>query len=417
MRIKRTLFKGFNLDQGLLSLIAISVIFFPLVKLNSSFFLGIEEILIALAGIRVVQLRKLKLNYYVWFLIGFTAYISFVVLTNSRSAPELANYFAMYKMGKFIVLFLFAFSVVNFTEEGVHRFVVNTYTILLVFNGLHYFDVLGFNSIIEPLYDLDGRDLLAFGKNSIGEPATKRMFGTMGNPNDNAILLLLYVAYFFSRIRNFSRASIQDKMYFYLGFLSIILCQSRTGFVAYLVLFLLWVVTAKVSTKVVLINILIFGFLVSSLLLNNSQSVEYFTNTKVNISQNMAVRGRFEMWSFLWEMIIQKPVFGWGPNKKFFYKNAIYPENEYIFYLWKFGFIGLVGYLSWVLLPLYRGVQFLKKSPFYLFIVIIILIGGLTNVPLSNPRIMVLFAIIVGYSMKSMEKDKRERVSRPLKSD
>jgi O-antigen ligase len=97
-------------------------------------------------------------------------------------------------------------------------------------------------------------------------------------------------------------------------------------------------------------------------------------------------------------MWVQKPFFGYGPNKEYVYSKELHPENEYIFYLWRYGIQGVIFYLSMLLVPLVYFYKRLKEFYFLPFIVFVILIVALMNNPLSNAKINVLFPMILGLS-------------------
>ena len=120
-----------------------------------------------------------------------------------------------------------------------------------------------------------------------------------------------------------------------------------------------------------------------------------------------SVRGRWESWELLWNMIIKHPIFGYGPNKNFFYVNRIYSENEYLLMTWRYGIIGLLFYLS---IFTYPFIKFIKKiEPYTIQAVLLILlmsISALTNNPLTEKNMMLVY--IFGMSWAFNNYDKKE---------
>jgi O-antigen ligase len=117
-----------------------------------------------------------------------------------------------------------------------------------------------------------------------------------------------------------------------------------------------------------------------------------------HILKTGSARGRWEAWTFLGEMILQRPLFGYGGNKAYFYAQKIYSENEFILMAWRYGIFGLMGYLLIYLLPLKAFFQAKKIEQSYpaLLSIVLMLVAALTNNPFVDRTIMVLFAAVIG---------------------
>ena len=436
MKLTNTLSISKKIDLILILSIFLSIQFLPSFPITSSLYIGFEEILILIVGFRILQKKSFNLNTYLRVLILYLFYIIITILVNKNRAPELNNYFELYKVIKYLIVFYFSYTTLNFNKDELDSVIRFSFIFLIAFNFLHYFNIFHFNEIVVPYFDVDGRDVKFFGINSIGLPDTKRMLGTMGNPNDNAILLLFYAAYFFDSYSNKSTISKKESIYFYLSFLSVFLCQSRTGIITYLFMYLIWIVLNRVSFKKLIYNVLIFFGLILFLYTFDKNSVNYVSNTvseiqinsshKVNKHKNFELNGnnkndfyndvsdvslrsvstRIEMWYYLYNKISMKPILGWGPNKAFIYKNKLHPDNEYLFQVYRYGVIGLIFYFIIILYPFINGIKIFKQNQLYIYITILILITAFTNSPLSNPRIFILYAIVVGYVLNRIEKTK-----------
>jgi O-antigen ligase len=143
--------------------------------------------------------------------------------------------------------------------------------------------------------------------------------------------------------------------------------------------------------------------LVSLLVFDADQySMHYVTKAKWSVEQNGSVRGRLEIWGKLLRMVADQPIFGYGINKNYFYEHKLYAENEYILMLWRYGIPGLFfyGVMLFGLCVKYRSV-FVRtvshESLTYLFVVLLLALNALTNNPLSNPMILVLYAMATGF--------------------
>jgi O-antigen ligase len=114
--------------------------------------------------------------------------------------------------------------------------------------------------------------------------------------------------------------------------------------------------------------------------------------------EGSSMDGRFEMWEHLWEMIKEKPLLGHAPYKEYFYENHIYSESEYVMMTWRYGFIGLLIYISiylFLALIALRNLH-LHSAKVLLFTVILMMVTAITNNPFSHQKILIFIAFIVG---------------------
>ena len=119
---------------------------------------------------------------------------------------------------------------------------------------------------------------------------------------------------------------------------------------------------------------------------------------KQNPTQSNSVQGRMEVWGDLLLMVKEKPIFGYGPNKNYFYQNKIYSESEYIMFIWRYGIVGLLAYIL-LLIYLFSVAYNQRLSTEGLLLlqsVVIIGITSLTNNPLSSREISILWGLIIG---------------------
>ncbi len=412
--IKQYIIKGSNLpkaanfDLFLVVLTFLSVLFLPSIKINSQLYLGLDEFIVVIMGIRLLSKKFFWIDQLVIILILMSFFILASIFVNPNFS-DYREYLEIHKVIKVAIFYVFTIFVFrDFKhEKGIVYFLTFSFIVLFIFNFLHLFNVFYFNEYITILFDTDGRDVINFGKNSAGGPGPKRIVGTMGNPNINAILFLFYVSFFtFSLIEgkkdqsswHFFSNTIR-KVLFLLSILMVILCQSRTGIVALAFIYFLGVYLrgAKWLEVITEISFTVTFFLLSSFI--DTIALQYLFNTKPKLQDNNSFSVRLEIWAKLFKMWVQKPFFGYGPNKKYVYSNELHPENEYIFYLWRYGIQGVILYLSMLLVPIFYFYKRLKEFYFLPFIVFVILIVALMNNPLSNAKINVLFPMILGLSI------------------
>ena len=177
-----------------------------------------------------------------------------------------------------------------------------------------------------------------------------------------------------------------DHLYLVFSSISVILCQSRTGVFIMVILFLIYFIKNNISYKIILIQISTIILILFIIYLVDFYTFEYVSKFKFNSTTNTSISGRLEV-----------------------YANHISPENEYIFMQWRFGIFGLLFYLFILIYPLIITNKSIKlRNNFYFYILLIILFTALTNNPLSESRIFVLFVLIVSYSFAIYSKNKLE---------
>ncbi len=388
-------------DKIVSVLIILSIFIIPAFNLfGLSFKIRGEDLLLPFVLISLLYNRAIKIDIYPKIILAFCLYVFFTIIINGLHTT-VNCYFEIFDYIKYLIYFLFFYE--SNKEINYKKIFVFTFYLVFVLNMLHYFNVFDFNKYIEPFYS-SGVHLESFGLNSLGLPDTKRMLGTAGNPNLNAIFFLFFSILFFpyKKEKNLIYSAI-----FYLSFLSILLCQSRTVFIAFIIIFIVGVIFSKKKPKYIISNVLIL----IAIFIGIKFSLSFFDsigNTYLDsigkvrqIQESNSFTGRIEVWKHLWNMIIEKPFFGYGPDKNYFYTNNLYSESEYILITWRYGFVGLLAYFVLLLFPLYTRIKDSIQDylPLLLFTVTILL-TSITNNPISFPPILVLFAYIAGVFIK-----------------
>lgn len=332
-------------------------------------------------------------------------YVGFTILIQGH-ASTISDYFEIYKWLKFGVVLLF-FSLLDFNLFK--KFVPILFLMLVLINLAHFFNFPGINKLLENHYN-GGIQLQFFGKNSLGEPAVKRMVGTMGNPNINALLFSFFSIFFLP-------IHFQPKRFFlFLTALTMVfLCQSRTalvvvlGLLTYLAIFQSQIWTRRQWLQILIglsISYLLAWMLATSFFKYSAYSSSLLDGTAL---YSGSVRGRFETWSLLGQQIYEYPIFGHGPYKRYFYLNHIYAENEYILMTWRYGLLGLLVYLLLYWIP-FSQFSRTKNPRFIPFILVILLmsISALTNNPFTERNIEVLFCLALAWAYQRLTKPDAE---------
>lgn len=343
---------------------------------------------------------KIQFSKYHFLPFAMACYVGLTILIQAHTT-SVSDYFEIYKWLKFGVLLLFL-GLIDFDQ--LQKCLPYLFFVLFVLNLLHYYDFPGINQLLEEQYN-GGLQIQFFGKNSLGEPAVKRMVGTMGNPNINALLFTFFSIIFLPIRFNKKRLGL-----FLMALTMVFLCQSRTSIVVILVL-LIYLAIFHLHSWTRRQWLTIIGGLVLSYLLALMLATSFFKYSAYSSSlldgtalYSGSVRGRFETWALLGQQILEYPIFGHGPYKQYFYANRLYAENEYILMAWRYGLIGLLLYILLYLFPFVELVR-TKNSSFIPFVLVILLMltSALTNNPFTERNIELLFCLALAWAFKSIQ--------------
>jgi O-antigen ligase len=372
-----------------------SVCFIPYIPIKSELSLRIEDFILPLVIFLIIpSLKQFKQMYFVLF--GIWSIWAIVSMAVNGRICVVNDYFEIYKLFKFfcfVVLFWMFFQL----KPDVFPWIASFFILAVIFNLFHYFNFFHFNEKVMPIFCPNPQQLFYFGRNSLGGPATKRILGTMGNPNVNAIFFSIFLIYFMSFLRKTKFHF--GKILFFVSVAMLLYTQSRTGLLAFGLVFLCYLVLVKPTFIQILIYCALIFLMTIVVFKSDYYSLNYISDAKWNVQENGSLKGRIEVWSELIKMVADQPIFGYGINKTYFYEHKIYSENEYILMLWRYGIPGLFFYISLLfgLTYKYRKLILEKltdQSIIYLLVVILLAINALTNNPISSPMILIMFAII-----------------------
>ncbi len=380
--------------------------FSPMIQISFlPFYMDISDFYCVLLLFTIIKNDWYKQNNFIPILVFFivSGYIFLTILVN-KQFHVLNNYFEIYDLFKLLCFFIFFKE--QYGKHNIQPILEVCFLCLVVFNVFHYYNILDFNNIVMPYYcGKDSPHLVFFGYNSLGEPATKRAIGTMGNPNNNALLFLFFLILFAPR-NNWSR---KNCIYFFIALVVFLCCQSRTGMVAFAVMMTFNYILSNISWKKMLIQVLSILF-VSAFVLNFAAIMHFLhiplpvreMNYSLSLLDSSALKSnswteRLRIWKELLLMVKDKPIFGFSPNKNYFYENHIYAENEYILMLWRYGIIGLFLYMSLYLMPVWKAIKHAKnsiESKNAVLIISIFAVTALANCPFSNVKMSILMIFV-----------------------
>lgn len=339
---------------------------------------------------------------------GLCLYIFFTIAINQQLGT-INNYFEIYHLFKFFCFYIFFKEVLK--KQSLELIFDICFIGLVIFHLFHYFNLFDFNKIIMPLYcGEDSPHLLFFGYNSLGEPASKRALGILGNPNTNAILYIFFII-LYAPTQQWKRKNI---IFFFVSLSLFLSCQSRTGLIALIIILLINLYFIKISLKKKFLLLSIISCIIVSNLYfptilqllhiqipTQTHSMDYAASLlDTSALQSNSWTNRLQIWKDLLNMIAEKPIFGHSPNKTFFYENHIHTENEYILISWRYGIIGLILYLSLylkIILNTFKQVNSSIYAKNLLLITIVFAITACTNCPFSQDKLAILFIVFAAH--------------------
>ena len=313
------------------------------------------------------------------------------------------EWFEVYKVIKYLLIFIIFKELYS---SKINRAIIDVIFIcLIIFNFLHYHNIFDFNQIIVPLYcGEDNIQLTHFGLNSLGLPAVKRMIGTMANPNDNAILFLIFMLFYLPK----EKWKIKNMSFFVLCLIAFLACQSRTALVALIGI----IVVNFVVNRIKWIRMLAYSGLIFAVIFvffyvtaANKYALTLLDGTAL---ESYSWTHRLELWKQFLSQSLDSPIIGHAPQKNYFYEQKLYFENEYVLFLWRYGVLGFIALIGFYLIPLkkiFKTVRSSEISKNAILFIMIFAICGLANVPLTNTTLSLLFFSYLGvfYSQKKDE--------------
>lgn len=391
---------------GCAVLVLLDAFFIPDIRISSQLpAFQLTDFLLPIIGLLLYPiLPQIRKEWWFLWIAIFAGYMLLPIVINGR-IKQWNDYFELYRVLKLGVIFmLFRF----IQPKQLHPMIVGSFMVLLLINVLHIFNVFNINELLTYTYG-DSIHFKLFGRDSLGNPAVKRMLGTMGNPNTNALLFLFFTVYFLpiEKIR-------EQWVLCFTALFMVFLCQSRTSLIAVImVLGAMLYLTKKDGLKAAIWKIAtsIGLYVLATMIATSFFQYTSYSNSLMDGSAlySTSLRSRWESWNILWNMIKTKPLFGFGPYKSYFTAHQLFSENEYLLIWWRFGIFGLLFYLGIFLLPFWE--MFRRKFDTHagkaMIMIGVMLIAALTNNPLTERSISVLFIFLLASGLpKSKEHEK-----------
>ena len=333
---------------------------------------------------------------------AFALVIVASIFLNGRFAQH-RDWLELVKFFKFGVLLMGFVRV--FSGEMLRKMFLVLAPLVVLFNGLHFFDAFGFNTFIEPMY-APKVHLDVFGYDSEGNPGTKRIMGTMGNPNVNALMFIFLLIGIAPGERLSKRNTGLIVGLVLLLILGVMLSQSRTSVIALAVVILVYGFVFSRRTWL-LLGIAAFSVFAFFLMewIGNKYLVTIVDTDRLQRSGNL----RFVQWQRILDAMPGKWLLGNAPSKEYFESNNIYSESEYFLILFRYGIFGLMALAVFGFGLLKQAVNGRGQSRFVLLASSgVYLLSAATNNPLHSMKLAVLIAAVLALGLVSLTENESE---------
>jgi O-antigen ligase len=312
--------------------------------------------------------------------------------SNGLSIPEV---FVVLRWFKILTVGFAAYHVYQERKLLTESLLTIGFLLVVLINSMQLLEVKFFVELYAPkqgLLDLLNTTLL-----------DARVYGTMLNPNINGLCLVLFATYFIV-------SDIKWKyVYAVMAALLLIMTQSRTAFIA-LVLISLFVFSFYLVRRNRKILIALFGGFALILLLllqfkfNNLTSL--FDGTAFTSN---SVTTRFEMIKNVLDVNQTNLLLGQGKVRDIPSLIGGSVDNEYAYVYLEYGLLGLVS-IAVVIIALIWLVVKKSTNKYTLGIIGVMMICGITNLSFSSLEIGPLFALLVGISFFSVFNNSRNSI-------
>lgn len=299
------------------------------------------------------------------------------------------------KWGMLCFIFMIGFSALDF-----RKLMQSSFIILAVFNVVQYFNSGSFNTMVEPLY-ADAEQLKNAVFVSFTGDYTTRLLGTLGNPNNNAILLAIFTMYF-----AFNWKSSLNKVLFCISVALILMCQSRTIVLALSLIFIVTLIVDYSRIKEHLVKLLLVVGVYAIVQFLNLDYLNMIFHGKAFAESN-SVEHRIQKWGTMYQESSLSPIFGYGPNKDYLYSKGFSPENEYLLAKVRYGYVGLTAFLVLVLSPFYLFRKNWREHYFFFSVTLIFLITSGFNCPYSSYTLSAFYFLLFGIEFSKLMPDNK----------
>lgn len=400
-----------HLNDLILILITFTILLPPIRISNSLPAIRFEELIYYLffftAIILIIINKKLIINNFLVYILLYIIGSMFLSAIYSQLILGIGftinDSFEFVKVIKYLVILLLL-SNLSYQETFIKQFIIIiilSITISAIIGILQYLNLFNINSQITPLYTIS----------QLGN-IDNRIIGTTANPNDFGIFLISGIILTQNQLIVNRNKTLLYFLAIIIMLFAVIMTVSRTTLLTLVIaelIFLFLLIHRHNFPKKVLILFTMFFFVVGIFIIKYTS--DYFItriSSGMNIGEDVSFLLRLISWEKNINIWLKSPIFGWGPAKSI---QSTIVDNEYILILRRYGIVGILGYLTFYLFPLYEmfRINFNKLLDCekilinsMLVMLIIFLFFNITIVTFKNIQLMDLWMIMISifYSIK-----------------
>ena len=221
-----------------------------------------------------------------------------------------------------------------------------------------------------------------------------RLMGLAETPNNYAYYASLFLWFFDYK---------KERRIFYITILTLLLTISTS---AILVLVIQSIVYFLYIGKKVFFRIFISSLFFSSLIVclyNSNEAIKSIIDYRM--ARNMSGSGRFELWDYVWELIVNSPILGYGANQSRVviapFRVLMSSHNSIIEMILTAGLIGGIIYILFLFFLIHRSYLLSKKysTPLFTLLSISFVMFGLSNNTLHIDYVVFYLGFLSAYKL------------------
>jgi len=321
----------------------------------------IAWVLFIFGGFTKGKFLHLRINpIFKWYiLLGFSILISIVFNALFRSYyPIVRDYWEIVKLLKYFLIFALISSIdISVSDlRYYYKIALIIFLITSLISFMQHTNLYNINDTVNLIYSYE-------------KATSKRVVGTMGNPNEFGALMVMASSLAFSGGLFYKKKSIRFFSFFCLiiFFYSLLLTGSRAAFILFTIA-ISFILSVKYPPLLILkgkrmlrkfLCVLIIGLIISMVIVKFTPSDFFFRLESLrNPFNTTSWQAKVITWKYVFNLVKSSPIFGWGPCKNLVDFSV---DNEWLLMLFRYGILGLSIFIFWAINILYGLYRMSKK--------------------------------------------------------
>lgn len=332
----------------------------------------ITTILILFYLFKVVRIRSLFDYEILWLLSYFCIMISGLYASEKLLAIQI--FIGQVVLVSSFLLLRFLLKKVDYSSfEKIFLFVGKYFiyvSILLYISGIIFYYIL--HKIPPKSYYLNDHSIRIFGLYLEG--SFPRFMGLAESPNNYTYFAILFM-WFFKYKRHY--------MLVFVTLITLIFTMSSTCFAVLIVQFFILLFFCNRKTAFKMIFSVFFIFILVYFMYNKIDYIKELIDYR--IERNSTGSGRFDLWQYVYSLLLDSPVFGYGANQSRIliapFRGLVSTHNNLLEMMLTTGLIGGFVYLTFIFLILRRSIiiSLSKNTPMFIITTTSFILFGLAN--------------------------------------